>query len=136
MSEIIDLEISSSNNLSFSSENKKSAKYDNSSLNNKIYNNPIQKDESEKNDLYFYFNNNYVSGSLSDNDRKKINLKQNSQINNNTLSGKIASRAKNLNKILEENFNNLKIERKEKEKNIKNEEKSYDKYDTLNKLYQ
>ena len=38
MSEIIDLAISSSNNLSFSSENKKSAKYDNSSLNNKIYN--------------------------------------------------------------------------------------------------
>ena len=37
MSEIIDLAISSSNNLSFSSENKKSAKYDNSSLNNKIY---------------------------------------------------------------------------------------------------
>ena len=74
-----------------------------------------------------------MSGSLSYNDRKKINLKQNSQINNNTLSGKIASRAKNLiNKILEENLNNLKIERKEKEKNIKNEEKSYDKYDTLN----
>ena len=134
MSKNIDLAISSSNNLSFSSENKKSTKYDNSSLTNKIYNNPIHIDEIEKNDLYFSFNNNYVSGSLSENDRKKINLKQNSQINNDTLSSKIASRAKNLNKILEENFNNLKIEikEKEKEKNIKNEEKSYDKYDTLN----
>ena len=134
MSKNIDLAISSSNNLSFSSENKKSTKYDNSSLTNKIYNNPIHIDELEKNDLYFSFNNNYVSGSLSDNDRKKVNLKQNTKINNNTLSGKIASRAKNLNKILEENFNNLKIEikEKEKEKNIKNEEKSYDKYDTLN----
>jgi len=138
MSKNIDLAISSSNNLSFSSENKKSTKYDNSSLTNKIYNNPIHIDEIEKNDLYFSFNNNYVSGSLSENDRKKINLKQNSQINNDTLSGKIDSRYKNLNKILEENFNNLKIERKEKEKekekekNIKNEEKSCDKYDTLN----
>ena len=146
-----DIENLSLNNLSYNSENKKSAKCDNTIL-NKIYN-PIRVDEIEKSDLYFSFNkntvnnNNYISN-LSDSERTKINLKKNSKINNNTISGKIASRAKNLNKMLEENFKNLKIERKEKEKekdkekekekdkdkdkSIKNEENNINKNSTFN----
>ena len=136
-----DIVILSSNNISLSSGKKNSTKNDNISLNNKL-DNSIQIEEIVKNDLYFSFNkntdnnnHNYMSN-LSDNERTKINLKINNQISNNTLSGKIASRAKNLNKMLEENFNNLKIERKEKEiekkKNIKNEENNINKNATFN----
>ena len=120
--------VSSSNNLSFSSENKKSTKNENSnSLNNKIFNDQIKMEESSSNDIYFSYHKNMDSNltNFSENEQKTINLKQNSQtVNNNTLSGKIASRAKILNKMLEENFNNLKKERKEKEKLTKSEEKS------------
>ena len=127
---IIDPTISSSNNLSFSSENKKSTKNENTnSLNTKNFNVQLKIEEIKPNDMYFSFNNNIDSNTInfSENDQKKINLKQNNnQIGNNTLSGKIASRAKNLNKMLEENFNNIKKERKEaKEKSLeKNQEKN------------
>ena len=111
--------ISSSNNLSFSNENKKSAKKENNQ------NNTIQMkiDKLDSNDMHFSFNNNLDNLNLSENGQQKVNLKKNVQIGNNTLSGKIASRAKNLNKMLEENFNNIKKERKEKEKNV---DKDYD----------
>ena len=123
---IIEPTVSSSNNLSFSSENKKSTKNENSnSLNNKNYNEQMKMEESTSNDIYFSFHKNMDSNltNFSENEQKSINSQT---INNNTLSGKIASRAKNLNKMLEENFNNLKKERKEKQKEklIKSEEKS------------
>ena len=123
----IDPTISSSNNLSFSSENKKSTKNENTnSLNTKNFNVQLKIDEIKPNDMYFSFNNNIESNTInfSENVQKKINLKQNNnQIGNDTLSGKIASRAKNLNKMLEENFNNIKKERKAaKEKSLEKNE--------------
>ena len=130
----IDPTISSSNNLSFSCENKKSIKYENTNiLNSQNFNVQLKIEEVKPNDIYFSFNNNFESNTInfSENEQKKLNLKQNNnQIGNyNTLSGKIASRAKNLNKMLEENFNNIKKERKETKE--KSEEKN-DLGDTIN----
>ena len=131
----IDSNISSSNNISFSSDNKfiKSEKNDSNTMNQKKYNVPMQIDEIEPNDMYFSFNKNSDINNVSVNAKEKEqnkNFKSNIQINSNTLSGKIASRAKNLNKILEENFNNIKKERKEKE--LKKQEKKADLIDKIN----
>ena len=130
----IDSNISSSNNISFSSDNKfiKSEKNDSNTMNQKKYNVPMQIDEIEPNDMYFSFNkNNDINNAIVSEKEKELNknIKNNVQINSNTLSGKIASRAKNLNKILEENFNNIKKERKEKE--LKKQEKKADLIDKI-----
>ena len=130
--------ISSSNNMSFSSENKKSTKNENSnSINPNNYNAQLQIEDIEVNDMYSSFNKKLDNNSInnfSESELKQLNIKvvnQNSN-NNNTLSGKIASRAKNLNKMLEDNFINLKSERKEKEKEEKNDEKKSDLSETIN----
>ena len=130
----IDSNISSSNNISFSSDNKfiKSEKNDSNTINQKKYIAPMQIDEIEPNDMYFSFNkNNDINNANATEKEKEQNksIKNNFQINSNTLSGKIASRAKNLNKILEENFNNIKKERKEKE--LKKQEKKADLIDKI-----
>ena len=130
--------ISSSNNMSFSSENKKSTKNENSnSINPNNYNAQLQIEDIEVNDMYSSFNKKLDNNSInnfSESELKQLNIKvvnQNSN-NNNTLSGKIASRAKNLNKMLEDNFINLKSERKGKEKEEKNDEKKSDLSETIN----
>ena len=126
----IDPTISSSNNLSFNSENKISTKIEN------IQNYTIQMkiDELDSNDIRFSFDKNLQNlTNFSESEQKKENFKKNNQIENNTLSGKIASRAKNLNKMLEENFMNIKKEIKEKEndkekdkENVKEKDKEKD----------
>ena len=128
----IDSNISSSNNISFSSDNKliKSEKNDSNTMNQKKYNASMQIDEIEPNDMYFSFNKNNEGNNANATEKEQNkNVKSNVQINSNTLSGKIASRAKNLNKILEENFNNIKKERKEKE--LKKQEKKTDLIDKI-----
>ena len=130
--------ISSSNNMSFSSENKKSTKNENSnSINPNNYNAQLQIEDIEVNDMYSSFNKKLDNNSInnfSESELKQLNIKvvNQSSNNNNTLSGKIASRAKNLNKMLEDNFINLKSERKEKEKEEKNDEKKSDLSETIN----
>ena len=130
--------ISSSNNMSFSSENKKSTKNENSnSINPNNYNAQLQIEDIEVNDMYSSFNKKLDNNSInnfSESELKQLNIKVENQSsnNNNTLSGKIASRAKNLNKMLEDNFINLKSERKEKEKEEKNDEKKSDLSETIN----
>ena len=130
--------IPSPDNMSFSSENKKSTKNENSnSINpNSNYNTQIQIEDIEINDMYSSFNKKLDNNSInnfSENELKQMNLKViNKSPKNDTLSGKIASRAKNLNKMLEDNFIIIKNEIKEKEKEEKNEEKKSELSDTIN----
>ena len=122
----IDPTISSSNNISFSSENKKISKNEdnnNNTIYNKKYIPPMRIDEIDRNDMYFSFQKNFDNNlsSLEEKEKEKgkgLNKIKNIKINNTTLSGKIASRAKNLNKMLEENFNTAKKDNKEIE-NVK-----------------
>ena len=135
----VDPTISSSNNISFSSENKKNSKNEKSNangntantinINNK--NNSMRIDEIEKNNLYFSYNKNNNHdhdnniSNLEEYEQKQIKNNKNSDNNSSTLSAKIASRAKNLNKILEENFNTKKEKiEKSKEKEIKRDIKN------------
>ena len=121
----IDPTISSSNNISFSSDTKKISKNENNiTMNNTINNKKnaprMQTDEIDRNNIYFSFNKNLDNNLSSlEEKEKELNKIKNIKINNITLSGKIASRAKNLNKMLEENFNNSQKDRPE---NIKDKE--------------
>ena len=123
-----------SNNLSISSENKKSAKKEN----NQNYTIQMKIEKLDSKDMHFSFNSNLDNINLLENGQKKVNLKKNVLNGSNTLSGKIASRAKNLNKMLEANFNSVKKEIKDKEKNIdkdndiKKEEKNEINDNTIN----
>ena len=133
----IDPTISSSNNISFSSENKKNSKNEKSNvniissiiINNKNNNSSIRIDEIDKNSMYFSFNKNQENkiSNLEEYEQNKIkNSKSNDFNHNSTLSAKIASRAKNLNKMLEENFNNNNNKdktEKSKEKEIINQDR-------------
>ncbi len=125
-SNYIDPTISSSNNVSFSNEKKKISKNEdnnNNTIYNKKYIPAMQIDEIDRNDKYFSFQKNFDNNlsNLEEKEKEKgkeLNKIKNIKINNTTLSGKIASRAKNLNKMLEENFNTGKKDNKEIE-NVK-----------------
>ena len=126
--------IPSSNDISFTSENKifeKSEKKENN-LDQKDNNLSKDKDNNESNDIYYSLNkdinNNIIN--KTEKEENKTNIINDIKVNNNTLSGKIASRAKNLNKIIEENFKSVKKETKENE--IKSKDKVNELSDGIN----